>query len=116
MGPVRPQREHNCLAYTHSRERANKSQEVSLASGTAGADRHCGARHFGLCGFERWNLVIENFWLNAAYSVTPTILIGLVFWFVMHSILRADRDERESYSKIEQEERAKRGLVDPKKG
>ena len=54
--------------------------------------------------------MIENFWLNAAYSVTPTILIGLVFWFVMRSILRADRDERESYSRIEQEEREKRGL------
>ena len=60
--------------------------------------------------------MIENFWLNAAYSVTPTILIGLVFWFVMRSILRADRDERESYSKIEQEERAKRGLADQNKG
>ena len=53
--------------------------------------------------------MIENFWLNAAYSVTPTILIGLVFWFVMRAILRADRRERDTYAEIEQEERAKRG-------
>ena len=110
MGPVRPQREHNCLAYTHSRERANKSQEIGLASGKAWADRHRGTRHSRFRCLAGRKLVIENFWLNAAYSVTPTILIGLVFWFVMRSILRADRDERESYSKIEQEERDKRGL------
>ncbi len=54
--------------------------------------------------------MIENFWLNAFYSVTPTILIGLIFWFIMRSILRADRGERDTYAKIEQEERAKRGL------
>ena len=56
--------------------------------------------------------MIENFWLNAAYSVTPTILIGLVFWFVMRAILRADRGERDAYAEIEREERAKRGLED----
>lgn len=54
--------------------------------------------------------MIENFWLNALYSVTPTILIGLIFWFVMRAILRADRGEREAYSEIEREERLKRGL------
>jgi len=52
--------------------------------------------------------VIENFWLNAAYSVTPTILIGLIFWFVMRAILRADRLERDTYAAIEREERKKR--------
>ena len=54
--------------------------------------------------------MIENYWLNAAYSVTPTILIGLVFWFVMRAILRADRGERDAYADIEREEREKRGL------
>ena len=53
---------------------------------------------------------MENFWLNVVYSVTPTILIGLVFWFVMRAILRADRGERAAYQRIEREERAKRGL------
>jgi hypothetical protein len=54
--------------------------------------------------------MIENFWANALFSVTPTILIGLIFWFIMRSILSADRGERESYKRIEREERAKRGL------
>ena len=58
--------------------------------------------------------MIENFWLNAAYSVTPTILIGLVFWFVMRAILRADRGERDAYVDIEREEREKRGLPSAK--
>lgn len=54
--------------------------------------------------------MIENFWANALFSVTPTILIGLIFWFIMRAILGADRGERESYKRIEREERAKRGL------
>jgi hypothetical protein len=35
--------------------------------------------------------VIQDFWGNAIFSVIPTLLIGLIFWFVMRSILRADR-------------------------
>ena len=54
--------------------------------------------------------MIENFWLNAIFSITPTIVIGLVFWFIMRAIIRADRSEREAYADIEREERAKRGL------
>lgn len=54
--------------------------------------------------------MLENFWANAAFSVTPTILIGLVFWLVIRSILRADRTERKVYASIEAEERAKMGL------
>lgn len=54
--------------------------------------------------------MIENFWLNALYSVTPTILIGLIFWFIMRSMLSADRGERQAYANIEEQERAKRGL------
>ena len=54
--------------------------------------------------------MIENFWLNALYSVTPTIFIGMIFWFIMRSILRADRGEREAYFNIEREERKKRGI------
>lgn len=54
--------------------------------------------------------LMENFWFNVIYSVTPTIVIGLIFWFIMRAIIRADRNERASYSKIEREERLKRGL------
>jgi hypothetical protein len=56
---------------------------------------------------------VENFWVNAAWSVTPTILIGLVFWLVLRTILRADRTERKVYAQIEAEERAKLGRPDP---
>jgi len=54
--------------------------------------------------------MIENFWANALFSVTPTILMGLLFWFVMRSILRADRNERKIYAEMEKQERHKRGL------
>ena len=55
--------------------------------------------------------MLEDFWANAAFSVTPTILVGLIFWLVMRSILRADRTERKVYAEMEAEERAKRGLA-----
>ncbi|HEY8912765.1 hypothetical protein [Lacisediminihabitans sp.] len=51
--------------------------------------------------------MIENFWLGALFSVTPTILVGLIFWLVMRSIFRADRTERKVYAEIEAEERAR---------
>jgi len=51
--------------------------------------------------------VIQGFWGNAIYSVIPTILLGVVFWLVMRSILRADRTERKVYADIEAEERAR---------
>lgn len=41
------------------------------------------------------------------YSVTPTILVGLIFWFAMRAIFRADRTERSAYAEIEAEERAR---------
>jgi flagellar biosynthesis/type III secretory pathway M-ring protein FliF/YscJ len=50
---------------------------------------------------------MDDFWLNAIWSLAPTVLIGLVFWFVMRSVLRADRSERDAYARIEAEERAK---------
>jgi hypothetical protein len=46
-------------------------------------------------------------WGNIIFSVTPTILVGLIFWFTMRAILRADRTERKVYARIEAEERAK---------
>jgi len=54
--------------------------------------------------------VLDNFWANAAYSLAPTILVGLIFWFVMRGIFRADRTERKVYAEIAAEERAKAGL------
>ncbi|MEO8261886.1 MAG: hypothetical protein ABI566_04885 [Pseudolysinimonas sp.] len=41
------------------------------------------------------------------FSLAPTVLIGLVFWFIMRAIIRSDRNERAAYAKVEAEERAK---------
>ncbi|MBN9605775.1 MAG: hypothetical protein J0G30_04115 [Actinomycetales bacterium] len=51
-----------------------------------------------------------DFWGNAIYSVIPTIVLGLLFWFVMRAIIRSDRGERAERARIEAEERARRGL------
>lgn len=52
----------------------------------------------------------QDFWSNAIYSVSPTILVGLVFWFIIRAILRADGSERKVRAQIEAEERAKLGM------
>jgi len=51
--------------------------------------------------------MIEDFWLNALWSLAPTVLVGLIFWFVIRSIIHADRNERKAQAKVEIEERAK---------
>jgi hypothetical protein len=55
-------------------------------------------------------MMIENFWLNAAWSLLPTLVLGVIFYIVMRSVIRVDRNERRAYSELEAEERAKRGL------
>jgi membrane-bound ClpP family serine protease len=52
-------------------------------------------------------VVVDDFWANAAFSITPTIVVGLIFWFAMRAIIRADRAERQAYTDIEAEERAR---------
>jgi hypothetical protein len=51
--------------------------------------------------------VIENYWLNALYSMIPTVFLGFIFWFIMRAIIHSDRNERKAYSKVEAQERAK---------
>jgi len=51
--------------------------------------------------------VPETFWGAAVFAVTPTIVVGLIFWFAVRALLRADRTERAVYSQIEAEERAR---------
>ncbi len=48
-----------------------------------------------------------DFWGGIIWSLAPTIVIGLLFWFIMRSVVRSDRNERASYAKIEAEERAR---------
>ena len=45
--------------------------------------------------------------LDALLSLVPPLLVGGIFWLVMRSIIRIDSKERDTYSKIEAEERAK---------
>jgi hypothetical protein len=47
------------------------------------------------------------------FSLAPTVLLGLLFWFIMRAVIRADRGERRAYAKVEAEERAKRGIPAP---
>jgi len=48
--------------------------------------------------------------LNAIWSITPTLFVGVLFWFIAASIMKADRRERAVRARIEAEERAKAGL------
>ena len=49
----------------------------------------------------------QDFLTNALVSLVPTVGVGLIFWFIMRAIIRADRTERKVYSKVEAEERAR---------
>jgi hypothetical protein len=46
--------------------------------------------------------------MDALISLIPPALVGVLFWIMLRSILRADKGERDTYAKIEAEERAKR--------
>ena len=48
-----------------------------------------------------------DFWGGIIWSLAPTIVIGLLFWLIMRSVIRSDRNERASYAKVEAEERAR---------
>jgi len=44
------------------------------------------------------------FW-DAFLSLVPPALVGVLFWVMMRSILRADRTERKAYAEMEAEMR-----------
>ena len=50
---------------------------------------------------------MDEYWSNAIWSIAPSLFIGLIFWFVMRAVIRADRGERKAYARIEAEERSK---------
>jgi len=54
--------------------------------------------------------MLQDFWANALFSLAPTVLIGLIFWFVMRAVIRSDRNERKAYADVEAEERKKLGM------
>jgi len=47
----------------------------------------------------------ESFWGSAIFSVVPSLVVGLIFWFVVRALMRADRNERQAYATIDKEER-----------
>lgn len=51
-----------------------------------------------------------DFLANAVWSVTPTILIGLLFWGILRGVMTADRQERKAMAAVEREERERLGL------
>ncbi|MFC8682156.1 hypothetical protein ACFT30_11580 [Microbacterium ureisolvens] len=51
-----------------------------------------------------------DYWVAVLWTLLPTVVVSLIFFFVMRSVIRADRTERRVYAKLEAEERAKRGL------
>ena len=53
---------------------------------------------------------VENYWVAVFWTLLPTVLVSALFFYILHSILRADRTERRVYARIESEQRAKRGL------
>jgi flagellar biosynthesis/type III secretory pathway M-ring protein FliF/YscJ len=53
-------------------------------------------------------LETSNVILDALISLIPPALVGVLFWIMMRSILRADQRERDAYAEIEAQERAKR--------
>lgn len=54
-----------------------------------------------------------DFWLAALWSLLPTAVVLVVFFFVLRGIIRFDRSERKVYAQVEAEERAKRGMPAP---
>ncbi|WP_454117829.1 hypothetical protein [Microbacterium lacticum] len=53
---------------------------------------------------------MDSYWAAVVWSLLPTVVVLGLFAFVLRSILRMDRSERRAYTRIEQEERVKRGL------
>jgi hypothetical protein len=51
-----------------------------------------------------------DYWAAVLWSLLPTIVVSALFFFILRSVIRADRNERREYARIEAEERAKRGL------
>lgn len=44
------------------------------------------------------------------WAILPTLVVSVVFFFILRGAIRLDRTERKVYSRIQAEERAKRGL------
>lgn len=48
--------------------------------------------------------------MNALWSLTPTVVIGTFFGFIVRACIVGDRNERKMHAQVEAEERARMGL------
>lgn len=53
---------------------------------------------------------VDPYAVAVIWSILPTLVVSVIFYFVLRSVLRMDRTERKAHAKIEAQERAKRGL------
>lgn len=53
---------------------------------------------------------MEALWNNVIWQGIPTVVLTAALFFLLRTVLHMDRNERKAYSKVEAEERAKRGL------
>lgn len=53
---------------------------------------------------------MDNYWLAVIWSLLPTTVVSVVFFYVVRSVVRMDRTERRAYARIEAEERVRRGM------
>ena len=53
---------------------------------------------------------MDETWTAMLWAILPTLVVSVVFFFILRNVIRMDRTERKVYSRIEAEERAKRGL------
>jgi hypothetical protein len=53
---------------------------------------------------------MDDYWVSVFWTLLPTLVVSGIFFYILRSILRADRTERRVYARMEAQERAKRGL------
>lgn len=53
---------------------------------------------------------MDETWVAMLWALLPTVVVSVVFFFILRNVIRMDRTERKVYSRIEAQERAKRGL------
>ena len=55
---------------------------------------------------------MDTFWA-VVVGVVPSVGVGLVFWFAMRKIVRADRHEREALARLDAEDAARDAAQNP---
>lgn len=53
---------------------------------------------------------MDDYWVAVLWTLLPTVVVSALFFFVLRSVIRADRNERREYARLEARERARRGL------